>query len=58
MNNIISEIELTNARLKQHLPVRKRLFFNAIPIEKMRAVLLYGTRGVGKTTFLLDKIKN
>ncbi len=58
MNDIISQIELTNKRLKQHLPARKRLIFNALPIENIRGILLYGPRGIGKTTFLLDKLKN
>jgi len=58
MSEIIDNIELTNERLKQYLPHKKRLFFNNLQIDNMRGVLLYGPRGVGKTTFLLDKIKD
>lgn len=56
MEEIIQQVELTTERLKLNLPERKRLIHNNIPIEKYRAVMIYGPRGVGKTIFLLTKI--
>lgn len=58
MDNIITQVELTNERLKQHLPAIKRPIFNNIAIDNVRGALLYGPRGVGKTTFLLHKIND
>lgn len=58
MNNIIEYIENLNLRLKKFLPERKRLYYSNLKIDNLRGVIIYGSRGVGKTTFLIDKIKN
>ncbi|KAA0257650.1 ATP-binding protein [Deferribacter autotrophicus] len=58
INEIIDQIELTLERLKTYLPDRKRPYFDNIPIDGIRGALVYGLRGVGKTTFLIDKISN
>jgi len=56
IDDIIGDIELRTERLKQYLPPRKRLFFKEIPLSSVRGALVYGLRGVGKTTFLLDTL--
>ncbi|BAI79886.1 conserved hypothetical protein [Deferribacter desulfuricans SSM1] len=58
INNIIDRAELTLERLKLYLPERKRPIYNTIKIDGIRGALVYGSRGVGKTTFLIDKIAN
>ncbi|GAB6888920.1 ATP-binding protein [Desulfothermus okinawensis JCM 13304] len=58
INDIIDRAELTLERLKLYLPAKKRLFFKTINIDDIRGALVYGSRGVGKTTFLIDKIAN
>lgn len=55
---IIDNLELTHERLKQYLPARKRPFYANIQTKNTRGLLLYGPRGVGKTTFLLDATKD
>jgi len=44
-------------RKLQKLPERLRPFFEKIEL-KNRAVLIFGPRGVGKTTFILSRIKS
>ncbi len=56
ISKIIDQFELTLERLKAYLPGKKRLFYNNIHIDDVRGALVYGLRGVGKTTFLIDKI--
>jgi len=56
LNEIIDRLELTSERLRHYVPPRKRLFFKTIPIDQARGALIYGLRGVGKTTFLLDTL--
>lgn len=56
MNAVIDQIELTTERLKRYLPDRKRLAFKNLDVSGLRGVLLYGSRGVGKTTFLISQI--
>lgn len=56
IDEIIDKFELTLERLKRYLPLRKRPFYDQIPIDNMRGALVYGSRGVGKTTFLINKI--
>lgn len=58
ISEIIEQFELTLERLKTYLPDKKRPFFNNIHIDDVRGALVYGLRGVGKTTFLIDKITN
>lgn len=57
-NEIIDNLSLTHERLKQFLPAKKRPYFNSIKTDNLRGLLLYGSRGVGKTTFLLDASKD
>ncbi len=54
INNLIEELEMQMKRLVTFLPEKRRLFYTELE-GKMdnRAILLYGPRGVGKTTFLL-----
>ncbi|MCX7786516.1 MAG: AAA family ATPase [Spirochaetes bacterium] len=56
IEQVIDEIELRTERLKQFLPSRKRLYFKEIPLSSVRGALVYGLRGVGKTTFLLETL--
>ena len=56
ISKIIDQFELTLERLKAYLPGKKRLFYNNIHVDDVRGALVYGLRGVGKTTFLIDKI--
>ncbi len=56
MNEIIDQIEITFERLKNYIPEKKRLYYQHIKIDEIRGVLIYGLRGVGKTTFLIDKV--
>lgn len=58
MKELISHIEQTYERIKLFVPERKRPFFNTLNVQNVRAFLLYGPRGVGKTTFLIDVIKD
>jgi len=58
LNQIIEKLELRTNRLISFLPERKRLFFDDLEKKfQNRAILLYGPRGVGKTTFLLFMAK-
>lgn len=52
--SVIEELEKQMSRLVTFLPEKKRLYYKELE-GKMdgRAVLLYGPRGIGKTTFLL-----
>ena len=56
INRIIEQFELTLERLKTYLPEKKRPFYKNIKIDDVRGALIYGLRGVGKTTLLIDKI--
>ena len=56
MDKVIEQFELTLERLKTYLPEKKRPFYKSIQIDGVRGALVYGLRGVGKTTFLIDKI--
>lgn len=56
MDAIIDQLELITERLKRHLPDRKRPWFKQLNLADLRAVLLYGARGIGKTTYLLSQI--
>lgn len=55
---VLENCELTFERLKLNLPDIKRPFYKELDIDSIRGILIYGQRGVGKTTFLLDKIKD
>ncbi|WGS66016.1 ATP-binding protein [Marinitoga aeolica] len=57
LNEIIERMELKKARLLNALPAKKRLYFKNIDKYDNRGILLYGPRGVGKTTYLLMKAK-
>lgn len=56
MDAIIDQLELIAERLKRHLPAKKRPWFKQVDLSELRAVLLYGARGIGKTTYLLSQI--
>lgn len=58
MKEVIDQLELTYQRIKLFIPERKRPFFRTLDTENIRSFLLYGPRGVGKTTFLIDTIKD
>lgn len=58
MENIINRFEEINSRLLLNLPERLRPFYDSMNISKIRGVMVYGLRGVGKTVFLLSKIKD
>ncbi len=44
-------------KLNQHLPTYRRFLFNNIKNSKAKITGLYGSRGVGKTTLLLQVLK-
>ncbi|MDK2886457.1 MAG: uncharacterized protein PWP54_1015 [Thermosipho sp. (in: thermotogales)] len=53
-HEILERLEIKMERLINSLPERKRLFFKKLEkYNSARGVLLYGPRGVGKTTYLL-----
>ncbi|MGC8683960.1 MAG: AAA family ATPase, partial [Athalassotoga sp.] len=54
---IIETLELNKMRKIQRLPQILRPFFEKVEF-KNRAVMILGSRGVGKTTFMLSKIKD
>lgn len=59
LDQVIEKLETRRNRLISFLPEKKRLFFSELEKQMQnRAVLLYGPRGVGKTTFLLFMSKN
>ena len=58
LDRVLENCELTFERLKLSLPDKKRPFYEELNIDNTRGALVYGQRGVGKTTFLLDKIRN
>lgn len=55
---LVDNLEAIFERLKLNLPEISRPFYKKLSIDELRGVLLYGLRGVGKTTFLLKKIQN
>ncbi len=55
--SIIETLELNKMRKIQRLPQILRPFFEKVEF-KNRAVMILGSRGVGKTTFMLSKIKD
>ncbi len=58
LDSVIDKLETIHARLKLNLPDKKRPIFKTINIDKTRDVIIHGSRGVGKTTFLLYKSIN
>ena len=57
-DQIVERLEIRMNRLISFLPEKRRLFFEELEKRfKSRAILLYGPRGVGKTTFLLIMAK-
>lgn len=58
LNHTIERLEIHTNRLISFLPEKRRLFFDDLEKKfKNRAILLYGPRGAGKTTFLLFMAK-
>ena len=58
MIEIIERLESRKERMVSALPEKKRLYFEKLEkIENERGILLYGPRGVGKTTYLLFNAK-
>lgn len=58
MIEIIERLESRKERMVSALPDRKRLYFEKlVKTENERGILLYGPRGVGKTTYLLINAK-
>jgi len=55
LNDLIEHIELNQERLLSFLPKKLRLYFEKIELNE-RGILIYGPRGVGKTTFLLSRM--
>ncbi|TYB87858.1 MAG: ATP-binding protein [Kosmotoga sp.] len=56
-DSTIEILSLIQERNLQKLPRRLRPFYERIKF-KNRAILIFGPRGVGKTTFILSRIKN
>lgn len=53
---IISILELNFERKKNFIPERLRPFYANLPLlTELKGVLIYGLRGVGKTTFLINQ---
>ncbi|NUU99618.1 ATPase AAA [Marinitoga sp. 1154] len=57
IEDIIERLELKTERLLTALPEKKRLYFQNLDKYDNRGMLFYGPRGVGKTTYLLTKIR-
>lgn len=57
LKKVIEHIELAYNRVKNFLPENERLKYQEIHLDQLKAVLLYGVRGSGKTTCLLKKIQ-
>ena len=55
-DELVQSLEEMQKRKEMELPSRLRPYFNKIEM-KNRAVLVFGPRGVGKTTFLLNRFK-
>ncbi|WP_457628254.1 ATP-binding protein [Persephonella sp.] len=58
IDSVIESLELIHSRLKLNIPERKRPVFKQLDIDNTRDVIIYGSRGVGKTTFLLHKSRD
>lgn len=59
LGEIIERLEVKKNRLFTFLPQKLRPFFKEVDASlSHRAALIYGSRGVGKTTFLLWKAKS
>lgn len=57
LDSTLEILSLIQERKLQKLPEKLRLFYERNE-QKNRAVLIFGPRGVGKTTFMLSRIKN
>ena len=57
LSAIIQKLELIRKRLTSFLPSTLRPFCKTINPES-RGIIFYGARGVGKTTFILQKMKH
>ncbi len=57
-DDIIERLEINYERRIKFLPERLRPVFTNINIDNSRGAIVYGPRGVGKTTFILNKVKN
>ncbi len=58
MENLLNNLqELFKSRLRQHLPKYERFLLQTILKSKSKHIGIYGSRGVGKTTLLLQLAK-
>lgn len=55
-DKLIQSLEEIQKRKEMSLPSRLRPYFEKMDM-KNRAVLVFGSRGVGKTTFLLNRFR-
>ena len=55
INDLVKHIELNQERLLSFIPQKLRLYFRNLNLVE-RGILVYGPRGVGKTTLLLSKM--
>jgi predicted AAA+ superfamily ATPase len=58
VKELVSYLEEIHERIKLSLTEKLRPLYKTIELKNTRAVLVYGQRGVGKTTFLLYRSKD
>ncbi len=59
MNELLEKaIQLTLLKESQHIPQYKRFIYNQIRKSTSKIIGIYGARGVGKTTLLIQQLKD
>ncbi|MEJ5226834.1 ATP-binding protein [Thermodesulfovibrio sp.] len=58
IKSLIEKLELIHQRLKLAIPKNLRPYYENLDIDHSRGLIVYGQRGVGKTTFLLYRTLN